>query len=84
MTKWEKLIERMKSSPRDVREAECVKLLEREGFSERKSGAGSQRIFTHPNGQVVAWHSPHGGRNTMDIKAVKYILQVLGYWEPAE
>ena len=84
MTKLEKLIQRMKSSPRDVREAECVKLVEKEGYTERKSGAGSQRIFKHPERLPIVWHSPHGGRKTMDLKAVKYILQVLGYLEPPE
>jgi hypothetical protein len=82
MTTIGKLIQKLRTAPHNVREQECERLVRKEGFEERKTGPGSGRVFVRKeDGAVIAWHSPHGGKKTMRVEAIREILKTLGYDE---
>jgi predicted RNA binding protein YcfA (HicA-like mRNA interferase family) len=75
----EKLIRKLKASPRSIREGECVRILENFGFVEKKGRSGSRRAFVRKeDGAIIHWHRPHGGKNQMRIEVVRTILQAIG------
>jgi hypothetical protein len=63
MGRRDKLIDRLKSRPKDFTWEELVRLLEGLGYAEAKSGktGGSRRRFLHPTAPVIALHKPHRG-----------------------
>ena len=71
MSKWEKLLQRIKNNPRTVRFEEIEKVLLRRGFIESQSGGGSSHyIFKKENKFVTI---PRHGKFVGEI----YVLQAL-------
>ena len=58
MSKVEKLIEKLKSKPKDFTWAELQKVLNHFGYEE-KVGKGSRRKFMSKDGKVISLHEPH-------------------------
>ena len=58
MSKVEKLIEKLKSKPKDFTWAELQKVLSHFGYEE-KAGKGSRRKFISTDGKVISLHEPH-------------------------
>ncbi|MCH4829160.1 type II toxin-antitoxin system HicA family toxin [Flavobacterium columnare] len=61
MSKIEKLIERLKSKPKDFTWEEMLKVLKYHGFQELSNGktGGSRRKFVNENKQIISLHEPH-------------------------
>ncbi|BAU63259.1 hypothetical protein STA3757_06190 [Stanieria sp. NIES-3757] len=61
MTRKEKLIQRLKSKPKDFTWSELTSLLTRLGFMEVKTGktGGSRARFINSNNVVITLHKPH-------------------------
>ena len=58
LSKVEKLIEKLKSRPKDFTWAELQKVLSHYGYVE-KAGKGSRRKFINEDGKVISLHEPH-------------------------
>ena len=71
MSKFEKLLERIKNNPKTVRFEELEKILLRYGFKESQSGGGSSH-YIFKKGEQVFTIPRHG----QFVKAV-YVLQVI-------
>ncbi len=78
MSKYEKLIERLLSNPKDFTWDELVKVLEYYGYSERKKGktGGSRRKFVDENDAVISLHKPHPG-NIVKAYAISLVIDHL-------
>ncbi len=78
MSKIEKLIERLKSEPKDFTWDELTKVLAHFGYSEMKKGktGGSRRKFTDINNNIISLHKPHPG-NILKGYAIKQIIEHL-------
>lgn len=61
MSKIEKLIERLKSKPKDFTWEEMVKVLKYFGYDQISQGktGGSRRKFVNQNQQIISLHEPH-------------------------
>ncbi|QYS89590.1 type II toxin-antitoxin system HicA family toxin [Flavobacterium columnare] len=64
MSKIEKLIERLKSKPKDFTWEEMLKVLNYFGYEELSKGktGGSRRKFVNQNKQIISLHEPHPQR----------------------
>ena len=58
MSKTEKLVEKLKTKPKDFTWAELQKVLTHFGYEE-KSGKGSRRKFINKEGNIISLHEPH-------------------------
>lgn len=79
MSKIEKLIDRIQSSPADFTWDELIKVLNHYGFSETTKGktAGSRRAFLHPETkQIIRLHKPHPG-SILKQYQLSEILEIL-------
>ena len=78
MTRKDKLIDRLKSRPRDFTWDELVRLLEALGYTEAKAGktGGSRRRFVHPIAPLIALHKPHPA-NVLKMYVIDAVLQML-------
>lgn len=78
MSKIEKLIERLKSEPKDFTWDELTKVLAHFGYSEMKKGktGGSRRKFIDTNNNIISLHKPHPG-NILKGYAIKQIIEHL-------
>lgn len=78
MSKIEKLIERLKSEPKDFTWDELTKVLAHFGYSEMKKGktGGSRRKFIDINNTIISLHKPHPG-NILKGYAIKQIIEHL-------
>jgi hypothetical protein len=78
MSRNDKLLERIKSRPRDLRWDELVRLLRSLGFEEVKRGktGGSRRRFVHPSGPALSLHEPHPS-NIVRSYVVDQVLELL-------
>lgn len=78
MSKIEKLIERLKSEPKDFTWDELTKVLAHFGYSEMKKGktGGSRRKFIGQNNSIISLHKPHPG-NILKAYAIKQIIEHL-------
>lgn len=78
MSKIEKLIERLKSEPKNFTWDELTKVLTHFGYSEMKKGktGGSRRKFTDINNNIISLHKPHPG-NILKGYAIKQIIEHL-------
>jgi hypothetical protein len=65
MAKAEKLIDRLKTVPKDFTWDEVIKILSLFGYTEQKTGktGGSRRRFSDKNNNVInSLHKPHPGK----------------------
>ena len=77
MSRREKLIEKMRRTPGNIRFAEVETLLSHEGFV-LFNARGSHRTYHHASGRVLTLVRPHGGRKFCNIDDIKTLLEVLG------
>lgn len=78
MSKHQKLIERLKSRPRDFTFQELETLLKGFGYRISNSGktSGSAMRFVHPDHQLIRLHKPHPSP-TLKGYVVDAVLEVL-------
>lgn len=78
MTRKEKLIQRLKSKPKDFTWNELVSLLTGLGFTEVKKGktGGSRRRFVNSDNVVITLHKPHPG-NILKKYQIEQIIEIL-------
>jgi predicted RNA binding protein YcfA (HicA-like mRNA interferase family) len=75
LSKIEKLIDRLRTRPKDFTWQELQKVLAHFGYEEM-TGAGSRRKFVHPNGNIISLHEPHPS-NVLKAYAVKEVIDHL-------
>ncbi len=78
MTRKEKLIQRLKSKPKDFTWNELTSLLIGLGFTEIKTGktGGSRRRFVNAESVVITLHKPHPG-NILKRYQIEQIIEIL-------
>ena len=78
MSKQEKLINRLKSCPKDLTFDEVKKILQYFGYSEFNKGhtSGSRVMFKSDKHTPILLHKPHP-RNTLLEYQVKQLIEVL-------
>ncbi len=78
VTRRDKLIERLKSKPKDFSWDELVRLLDGLGYREAAPGKtdGSRRRFVHATAPAIALHKPHPGK-ILKLYVVEAVLAVL-------
>lgn len=77
MSRREKLIAKMRSSPRNIRFQEVDALLRHEGFV-LFNQRGSHRTYHRADGRLLTLVVPHGGRNACHPADIRRLLEVLG------
>ena len=78
MSKKDKLLQRLKSKPKDFTYYEAKAILNNFGFVEDNKGktSGSRVIFANENGEKVEMHKPHPG-SILKPYQVKKLIDVL-------
>jgi predicted RNA binding protein YcfA (HicA-like mRNA interferase family) len=76
MTRRAKLIEKMRTTPGNIRFAQIAALLQYEGFV-LFNRRGSNCSYHHANGRVLTIVVPHGGRTTCHPADVRKVLEFL-------
>lgn len=76
MTRFDKLIQKMRETPHKIRFAEAESLLFREGFV-RFNQRGSHITFRHGDGRLLTVVRPHGREAYMWPHTVLKILEAL-------
>jgi predicted RNA binding protein YcfA (HicA-like mRNA interferase family) len=77
MTQREKLLEKMRNSPANIRFGEVDALLRYEGFV-LFNQRGSHRTYHHADGRLITIVVPHGRRKTCHVADIRKLLKVLG------
>ena len=77
MARREKLLEKMRNTPGNIRFGEVDALLRYEGFV-LFNQRGSHRAYHHADGRVITIVIPHGRRNTCHPADIRKLLEVLG------
>lgn len=77
MSRREKLIEKMRSSPGSIRFTAVESLLRYEGFVLFNS-RGSHRAYHREDGRVLTIVKPHGRRKTCHPDDIRRLLEALG------
>jgi predicted RNA binding protein YcfA (HicA-like mRNA interferase family) len=77
MSQREKLLERMRNTPGNIRFSEVDALLRYEGFV-LFNKRGSHRTYHHDDGRLITIVVPHGGRKTCSPSDIRKLLKVLG------
>ena len=72
----DKIIQKMKQSPRNVRFEEMDGFLRRQGFEGTQRGSHVQ--YRRQDGKRFSIVKPHGGKNTVNQNAVREVLEGLG------
>lgn len=72
MSRDEKIVGKMKQSPRNVRFEELDGFLKRQGFESRQRGT-SHVVYKRPGTRLTVVR-PHGGKKTVDPAAVAEVL----------
>jgi predicted RNA binding protein YcfA (HicA-like mRNA interferase family) len=75
MGRREKLIEKMRNSPRNIRFGEVNSLLRYEGFV-LFNKRGSHRTYHHADGRLITIVVPHGGRKTCNPSDIRKLLKI--------
>lgn len=75
MSRDDKILRKMKQSPRNVRFEELDGFLKRQGFESRQRGT-SHVVYKRP-GMRLTVVRPHGGRKTVDPAAIDEVLERL-------
>ena len=76
MSRRQKLLDRMKSSPCSIRFSEVESLLRYEGFILFNS-RGSHSSYHRADGRLLTLVRPHGGRKTCNPDDVRKVLEAL-------
>ena len=83
MSRHEKLISRLLSSPRDFTWGELIKVLAGFGYAEVKTGktGGSRRKFIDEHKNIISLHKPHPANiiKSYAIREVIAHLKIKGY-----
>jgi len=74
MARDDKILAKMRQSPRNVRFEELDGLLKRRGFEARQRGS---HVVYKRGGVRLTVVKPHGGRKTVDPAAIAEILEVI-------
>jgi len=77
MSRRDKLVQRMRATPANIRFSDVVALLNYEGFVLFNS-RGSHFTFHRHDGRVLTIVRPHGGRKTCHQSDVRKVLEALG------
>lgn len=77
MSRREKLIEKMRRTPRNIRFGEVDSLLRYEGFV-LFNKRGSHRTYHHVDGRLLTIVVPHGRRKTCSPADIQKLFEVLG------
>ena len=80
MGQQQKLLDRLRSHPKDFTWSELKRLLGSLGYEE-EAGSGSRRKFVHRNGVVISLHEPHPRKElkSYQVRAVLEHLKQEGY-----
>jgi predicted RNA binding protein YcfA (HicA-like mRNA interferase family) len=73
----DKLVEKMRNTPHNIRFAQTSALLRYEAFV-LFNKRGSHRTYHHADGRLITVVVPHGKRKTCHPKDVSKLLKVLG------
>jgi predicted RNA binding protein YcfA (HicA-like mRNA interferase family) len=76
MTRHQKLIDKMRNSPGNIRFGEVDALLRHEGFV-LFNQRGSHRTYHHQNRGLITIVVPHGRRNTCHPADIRKLLNIL-------
>ena len=76
MSRRDKLLAKMRSSPRNIRFGEVDALLRSEGFV-LFNKRGSHRTYHHADGRLITIVVPHGRRKTCSASDVDKVLRLL-------
>jgi len=76
MSRREKLLDRMRRSPQNIRFAEVQALLRYEGFV-LFNQRGSHTVYHRADGRLLAIVRPHGQRKTCHPDDIRKILEAL-------
>lgn len=76
MSRRDKLIAKMRSTPGKIGFAEVNALLRCEGFI-LFNKRGSHRTYHHADGRLITIVVPHGGRKTCHRDDIKKLIEVL-------
>ncbi len=76
MSRDEKIVRKMKQSPRNIRFEEMDGLLKRQGFEATQRGSHVQ--YRRADGTRFSIVRPHGTNKTVNQNAVKEVLDTLG------
>lgn len=71
----DKIVRKMKQSPRNVRFSELHRFLERQGFEGPQRGSHVQ--YRRADGMRFSIVKPHGGDKTMHVATVEDVLERL-------
>jgi predicted RNA binding protein YcfA (HicA-like mRNA interferase family) len=77
MGRREKLLEKMRRTPGNIRFSEVEAVLRHEGFVPFNS-RGSHRSYHRADGRLLTVVHPHGGRTTCHPDDIRKILEALG------
>lgn len=77
MSRREKLIEKMRRTPGNIRFAEAESLLRYEGFV-LFNKRGSHRTYHHADGRMITIVVPHGYRKTCSPTDIRKLVEALG------
>jgi predicted RNA binding protein YcfA (HicA-like mRNA interferase family) len=75
MARDDKIIQKMKQSPRNIRFEELDGLLKRRGFEPTQRGSHVQ--YRRADGMRFSVVRPHGGKKTVNQNAVREIVEKL-------
>ena len=76
MSRREKLLEKMRNSPRNIRFSEVDALLRYEGFV-LFNRRGSHRTYHRADGRLITIVVPHGRRKTCSPSDINKLLEIL-------
>ena len=82
MARREKLIQKMRNSPGNIRFGEMDALLKYEGFV-LFNQRGSHCTYHRADGRVLTIVKPHGGRKTCHRSDIRRLLEALGHEDDA-
>ncbi|MFH1739864.1 MAG: type II toxin-antitoxin system HicA family toxin [bacterium] len=77
MSRRDKLVEKMRRTPADIRFSEVEALLHYEGFI-LFNARGSHRTYHRGDGKILTLVRPHGQHKTCSRQDIGKLLEVLG------
>lgn len=78
MSRDDKIIRKMKQSPRNIRFEEIDGFLRRRGFEAMQPRrGGSHYTYRRADGLKITVARPHGGKKTVNINTVEQVLEEL-------
>jgi predicted RNA binding protein YcfA (HicA-like mRNA interferase family) len=77
MSRDDKIIRKMKESPRNVRFEELDGFLKRQGFEVQPRKRGSHNTYRRTDGLKITVARPHGGKKTVNINTVQEVIDKL-------